>query len=982
MKSDRSKGQGPLFSGEDMDPDRRSSRPKSPAPSCVSMKSDRSKGQGPLFSGEDMDPDRSIQQGQQRARQTPTEDLAAIFQRLEQHIITFMKKELKRLRKLLSHDYPECPSVEEEEEENEGQRGARDGALSIAVHILREMSQETLAEQLEKHGLFPRCQQELKHRLSKKFKSVFEGIPRQGESASLEKIYTELYITEGECVEVSTEHEVRQIEIASKAQVTKAETPIKYTDIFKALPGKDKQIRTVMTKGVAGIGKTVSVQKFILDWAEGKANQDIHFLFPVPFREINLMKEKEYTLMEFIHHFFSETRDLIFSIDDKYNIAFIFDGLDESRRPLDFQDNECIYNVSEPATVDVLLTNLIKGNLLPFVQVWITSRPAASSQIPPECVDQVTEVRGFTDPQKEEYFRKNINEQEMASRIITHLKSSRSLYIMCHIPVFCWMAATVLVSILTEGKTDQIPVSLTQMYIHFLIIHAKHISQKYKDIWNQTTVLSLARLAFQQLEKGNLIFYEEDLRECGMDSNKAKEASVYSGVCTQIFREESGLYQQKVFCFVHLSIQEFLAALYVFLSFSIRNTPPSPQPSQFQQLLSAKEFHELHQTAVDLALGNEHGHLDLFLRFLLGLSLESNQKLLHDLLPQIGSSSRDTEKTIKYIKQKITEERNPERCINLFHCLNELNDHSLVEEVRGYLHRGNRHNKELSLSQLSALAFVMLVSDQDVEEFNLWDYGSNARSDAGLLRMLPVVKISRTVKLENCNLTKLSCSSLASALSSKPSSLRQLYLNGNMQLGDSGVKLLSTGLEHPNCRLETLKLNDCSITEESCAALTSALISNPSSHLIKLHLSSNTLGDSGVKQLSDLLRNPDCKLQALKLIYCSITAEGCAALASGLTSNPSSHLVELTLDHNEVGDSGAKQLSDLLRKPDCKLQALRLRRCSITAEGCAALASALASNPSSHLSELHLDNNELEASAMQQISALVKDPKSKRKSCE
>ncbi|XP_063075817.1 protein NLRC3-like [Engraulis encrasicolus] len=711
------------------------------------MKSDRSKGEGPFFSAEDMDPDRSIQQGQQSAhqsdRKTSGEDLAAIFQRLEQHIITFMKKELKRLRKLLSHDYPECPSVEEEEEENEGQRGARDGALSIAVHILRDMSQETLAEQLEKHGLFPRCQQELKHRLSKKFKSVFEGIPRQGKSASLEKIYTELYITEGECVEVSTEHEVRQIEIASKTHVTKAETPIKYTDIFKALPGKDKQIRTVMTKGVAGIGKTVSVQKFILDWAEGKANQDIHFLFPVPFREINLMKEKEYTLMEFIHYFFSETCDLIFSIDDKYNITFIFDGLDESRRPLDFQNNECIYNVSEPATVDVLLTNLIKGNLLPFVQVWITSRPAASSQIPPECVDQVTEVRGFTDPQKEEYFRKNINEQEMASKIITHMKSSRSLYIMCHIPVFCWMAVTVLVSILTEGKTDQIPASLTQMYIHFLIIHAKHISQKYKDIWNQTTVLSLARLAFQQLEKGNLIFYEEDLRECGMDSN---EASVYSGVCTQIFREESGLYQQKVFCFVHLSIQEFLAALYVFLSFSIRNTPDQLQPSQFQQLLSAKEFHELHQTAVDLALGNEHGHLDLFLRFLLGLSLESNQKLLHDLLPQTGSSSRDTEETIKYIKEKIREAQNPERCINLFHCLNELNDHSLVEEVNDFLHRENRPREELSLSQLSALAFVMLVSDQDVEEFNLEHYGRYARSDAGLLRMLPVVKISRTVK--------------------------------------------------------------------------------------------------------------------------------------------------------------------------------------------------------------------------------------------
>ena len=602
-------------------------------------------------------------------------------------------------------------------------------------------------------GLFPRCQQELKYRLTKKFQSVFEGVPKLGNPTFLEKIYTELYITEGESVEVNTEHEVRQIEMASRRQITKRETPIKCTDIFKPLPGQDKPIRTVLTKGVAGIGKTVSVQKFILDWAKGKANQNIHFIFPLPFRELNLIKDKKYTLMDIIHHFFSETKDFAFSNQDRYNIAFIFDGLDESRLPLDFQHNECIYNVSEPASVDVLLTNLIKGNLLPSALVWITSRPAATNQIPPECVDQVTEVRGFNDPQKEEYFRKKITKVELASRIITHLKSSRCLYIMCHIPVFCWMAATVLEYILTEAESGEIPTSLTQMYTHFLIIQTKHRSQKYGNrdadaLWNLKTILSLGKLAFQQLEKGNLIFYEEDLRECGID---VTEASVYSGMCTQIFREEAGLYQGKVFCFVHLSIQEFLAALYVFLHFSKResNMPDQHQTSQLNSLLSANKLHDLHQTAVDLALRNENGHLDLFLRFLLGLSLESNQKLLQDLLPQTGSSSLNTEETVKYIKQKIREAPNPERCINLFHCLNELNDHSLVEEVKGYLRKGKETREDLSLSQLSALAFVLLMSDQELEEFNLEDYGrgrSPARSDAGLLRMLPVVKASRRVK--------------------------------------------------------------------------------------------------------------------------------------------------------------------------------------------------------------------------------------------
>ncbi|XP_063049409.1 protein NLRC3-like [Engraulis encrasicolus] len=522
----------------------------------------------------------------------------------------------------------------------------------------------------------------------------------------------------------------------------KKKTAIKYTDIFKPLAGQDKPIRTVMTKGVAGIGKTVSVQRFILDWTEGKANQEIDFLFPVSFREINLMKKKEYSLVDFIHHFFSETCDLIFSTDGKYKIAFIFDGLDESRQPLDFQENECIYSVSEPASVDALLTNLINRNLLPSAQIWITSRPAAADQIPPECVDQVTEVQGFTDQQKEEYFKKNINEQEIATRIITHLKRSRTLYIMCHIPVFCWMAATVLVSILKEGC--EISASLTWMYIHFLIMQVKYMSQKYKGICKQKTTLSLGRLAFHQLEKGNMTFYEDDLRECGMD---AKQASVYSGVCTQILREEAGLYQKKVFSFVHLSIQEFLAALYVFLCFSDkeRNMSDQQQTSQLSALFRAATLQDLHKTALDLALQSRNGHLDLFLRFLLGLSLESNQNLLKDLLQKTSSQSSSSVQTVQCIKKKIRGERSSDRRINLFYCLNELNQHAVVERI-------DRKGGELSVEMLlpgewKTVRFKLTMSEEQLDGFDLQKYIQTPEEDqtellspdAVLQKLVPVV---------------------------------------------------------------------------------------------------------------------------------------------------------------------------------------------------------------------------------------------------
>ncbi|MCJ8728078.1 hypothetical protein PDJAM_G00000130 [Pangasius djambal] len=376
------------------------------------------------------------------------------------------------------------------------------------------------------------------------------------------------------------------------------------------------------------------------------------------------------------------------------------------------------------------------------------------------------------------------------------------------------------------------------------------------------SILALGKLAFQQLEKGNLIFYEEDLRECGID---VREASVYSGVCTQIFREEFGLHLGKVFSFVHLSVQEFLAALYAFLSFIIKKRKVLvEQNTGLFNLFRKSNMSDFLRSAVDKALQSENGHLDLFLRFLLGLSLESNQTFLRGLMPQTGSSSHRKKETVKYIKEKIRKNPSPEKSINLFHCLNELNDHSLVQEVQTYLNSGGNNRLSgirLSPAQWSALVFVLLNSEQELDEFNLNKYDT---SDEGLLRLLPVVKASRKAELCGCNLTEESCRALSSVLSSNSSSLRELDLSFN-NLQDSGVKLLSAGLENPHCTLEKLRLYKCSITDEGCAALASALRSNSSSHLRELNLDYNNPGESGVKLLSDLLKDPHCTLETLHI---------------------------------------------------------------------------------------------------------------------
>uniref|UniRef100_A0A8C1LGW6 NACHT domain-containing protein n=1 Tax=Cyprinus carpio TaxID=7962 RepID=A0A8C1LGW6_CYPCA len=824
---------------------------ESPEPSCVSMKSDTSMDHPPIgFSLGDTSADLS-QKHKGPESHAAKKNLDSIFKELEHKIISVMKSELKSFKRLLSPDYPECS--ERDRYDDEGHSRVREGLLKITLLILRKMNQTDLANTLQTK-LMPVYQQKLRSRLQDKYQRISEGLSNHGDSTRLNEIYTELYITEGGSGEVNNEHEVRQIETVSRRPETQ-ETPINCNDIFKPSPGQDKPIRTVLTKGVAGIGKTVSVQKFILDWTEGKANQDVHFIFPLPFRELNLI-QKHLSLVDLLNHLHTETKELKSADYEDYKVMFIFDGLDECRLRLDFQNNRSLSDVTESASVDVLLTNLIKGNLLPSALLWITSRPAAANQIPPECVHQLTEVRGFNDPQKEEYFRKRINDPSLADRIVTHIRSSRSLFIMCHIPVFCWISAAVLERMMGKAESAEIPKTLTQMFTHFLIFQTKLKTQKYDGKYEinpdqaRKTILSLGKLAFEQLEKGNLIFYEKDLKESGID---VREVSVYSGVCTQIFREEFGLQLGKVFSFVHLSIQEFLAALFKLLSFSEQNTGLK---NLFRSPMSS-----LLKREVDKALQSENGCWDLFLRFLLGLSLESNQTLLQGLLRKTVSSSDINQETAAYIKQKIRENPSPEKSINLFHCLNELNDRSLEQEVQAYLNSTDDYRLSgvsLSAVQWSALVFVLLNSEEDLDEFNLSKYD---RSEECLLRLLPVIKASRKIDLSGCGITQKGCAALTSALRSNPSHLTELDLSYNTP-GDSGAKLLSALLEDPCCKLKKLRLWDCSIGEEGWSALISALRSNPS-HLTELNLSCNKPGDSGVKLVSALLEDPHCKLKKL-----------------------------------------------------------------------------------------------------------------------
>ncbi|XDV26020.1 hypothetical protein PO909_029829 [Leuciscus waleckii] len=786
-------------------------------------------------------------------------------------------------------------------------------AVKITVDILRKMNQNLLAEQLEnKHKqaqtegnvktsspVGPGSKQiwgsedhdytgtslRLKNKLKQDCERILVGNSQTGHQKYLNDIYTDLYMVENETGGRVNNHEVRQIEL-NLNQFDVKNTPIQCKNIFKV--HEERRNRKVLTMGIAGVGKTVSVSKFILDWAEGKENQDISFIFPFPFRQLNLITKK-FSLMELLHeYFFSSPEELPFLPKGDGKVMFIFDGLDECHFSLSFIEDRFI-DVHEKTTVSKLITSLIKKHLVPSALIWITSRPAAASLIPRNYIDQVTEVRGFNDEQKEQFFKNNSN-TEVSGKIIRHIRKSRSLYIMCHIPIFCWISLTVLQPQLARESNDKSPTTLTGMYTNFLLSQMQQMKTKYIDDPElkantrsfDEIILKLGKLAFQQLVKGKLIFYKEDLEESGLD---VSEVSVFSGLCTQLFQEEKAVSSRKVYSFVHLSVQEYLAALYVFLSGKDEQSDLFTQSlkEKLAWKLSKKPLFQLHKAAVNKALQSENGHLDLFLRFLLGLSLESNQSDLKELLPGLELRTVNVKDTADYIKNIIEKEKSVERTINLFYCLSELKD-DFVEEIQKNLSSGKLSAQNLSSAQWSGLVFVLLMSEETQEMFELQKY---RRSDEALMRLLPVIKNTRRALLHWCNLTAQSCESLSSALQSSHAVLRELDLSNN-DLQDSGVKLLSDGLKSPNCQLEILRLSGCMVTEKGCGYVSLALSLNPS-HLRELDLSYNHPGDSGVKLLSDALNHPNCTLIKLNLDH-----GGYFRITAGLYK----YACDLTLDLN------------------------------------------------------------------------------------
>ncbi|KAM9745326.1 NACHT, LRR and PYD domains-containing protein 3-like [Menidia menidia] len=887
--------------------------------------------------------------------------------------------------------------------------------------------------------------------LKKRCTWEFEGtVQDQEEVKSLEEIYTTLHIIQGESENVNQQHEIWELDERSKNLTEEGKT-IDCNDIFAedtTLPGQGRRpkIRTVMTKGIAGIGKTVSVKKFILDWANGTANPSLDFIFMFPFRELNLVTDDEFSLETLVTEFHQELKDKgVAKFFDTHRVLFIFDGLDESQLKLNFKSTKRLTDPRKVTSVDTIVTNLIREHLLPSALVWITSRPGAIQRIPRKHVHQWTEVRGFNDPQKTQYFRNRVRDKVVAQRIISHIKTSRSLYIMCHIPIFCWIASKVFEYLLSkmgsaEGESRKTPTTLTEMYTHFLSIQMRVAAEKYgnedgfeddiEEIFrsNEEFVLKLGRLAFEKLDKGEIIFSGKDLEKYGIDIDKA---GVYCGFCTAILKEEDMFNKKKLYCFVHLTVQEYFAALFVYCSFarkkidslSLRDFLLTGSDQYLKAILEEDPVDLPLNDLMEITIANSAlrttGELDMFLRFLIGMSLQSTQELLQGLIQQTDEHKEVVEEIIASLKDIDLDGCSPERCLNLVHCLVELKDSSMHESVQKYVRSDHGPATQLSPIECSALAVFILTSDTPLEEFDLRKYRP---PNKGVFRLLPAVRNCRKVRISGVYFDSWTAETLASALKMRNSVLSELQLTNGV-FSEQSIDILADALNKAECKLEALSLSgnglgyllekvvvidspipnlkDLELSEvgagwiqyvideglinsnleklrlnrnpgirQTCQVLATAL-SSKLSNLRELDLNHTSFGDSEMEFISTALMSNQCTLEALSLRNNKLTGKGCETLASALIVRKRA-LRELDLSYNDLHDSGLIALCDALRSPHCSLRRLRLLFCKVTGDGCTPLGSALRSDHC-NLRELDLSFNHLTDQGVKLLTEVQRD---------
>lgn len=503
-----------------------------------------------------------------------------------------------------------------------------------------------------------------------------EDPSQQEETRPFDDVFTDLHISSTCDNGPNIEHEVMKIEKLDSNQDTG--TTLSTKDILSSESVAQAYRSLVVLIGVAGSGKSMAVRRLILDWIERRAHQHVSFLFPVPFRELKQFEGSEVSLMQILQTLYPETRKLRDEDhrDSDCKMMFVLDGLDEYSEELDFQNTKLLSDYADPADLNVLVVNLLRGRLYYSSLFLVTSRPQVNTYIPWDTIYDEIDLRGFCNPEKDEYFKKRFREPDQAARVIAHIDSVRTLRIMCHLPLFCSLLANEYECIFRkEGLQAELPRSLTWTYTKLLLTLTCQRRRLRAPDWSPEEqkgfLMKLGELAFKMLEHGQFKISKGKWKEVGISDT---EAVINSGLCTQYITKPFVLEQEKVLSFIHPTVQEYLAALYAYLSFRDleKNVFKNQLKSSFKGLIKSHGVMELYKCAMDRSLLCEDGKLDLFLRFLFGMATNATLELLQPFCTSSVTPPSFVEGATALLMKKIRENPRSDRRSNLQHCLEEL----------------------------------------------------------------------------------------------------------------------------------------------------------------------------------------------------------------------------------------------------------------------------------------------------------------------
>ncbi|CAK7316381.1 NACHT, LRR and PYD domains-containing protein 3 isoform X3 [Vulpes vulpes] len=796
------------------------------------------------------------------------------------------------------------------------------------------------------------CKKYKKH-VRSRFQCIKDRNARLGETVNLNKRYTRLRLVKEHQSQQEREHELLAIGRTSAKTLDSPMSSLNVELLFEPDDQHLEPVHTVVFQGSAGIGKTILARKIMLDWASDKIYQDrFDYLFYIHCREVSLGTRR--SLGDLIVSCCPDPNPPICKIVSKPSrILFLMDGFDELQGAFDEHTEALCTNWQKVERGDILLSSLIRKRLLPEASLLITTRPVALEKLQ-HLLDRPrhVEILGFSEAKRKEYFFKYFSDEQQATEAFRLIQENEILFTMCFIPLVCWIVCTGLKQQMDSGKNlAQTSKTTTSVYIFFLssLLQSHRETQKHQV---SASLRGLCSLAADGIWNQKILFDECDLRNHGL-----QKADVSAFLRMNLFQKEVDC--EKFYSFIHMTFQEFFAAMYYLLEEEeqgrMRNLPWSSS--------------KLPNRDVKVLLENygkfEKGYLIFVVRFLFGLVNQERTSYLEKKL-SCKISQQIRLELLKWIEEKAKAKNlqiQPSQ-LELFYCLYEMQEEDFVRKAMGHFPK-----IEISLStrmdhvvssfcienccRVESLSLRLLHNSPKEEEEEEEEENEKEMQHCDVDHCVPLdPHTTYAYRLVNCQVTVSLWQGLFSVLSSNSLSLTELNLSDNA-LGDQGVNVLCEMLQHPGCNIRRLWLGQCCLSYRCCFNISSVLSNNQK--LEELDLSHNALGDFGIRLLCVGLKHLFCNLNKLWLVNSGLTPGCCPALASMLSTNQK--LTHLYLRGNALGDTGVKLLCEGLLHPNCKLQILELDGCSLTSHCCWDLSTLLTSSKS--LRELSLGSNDL-----------------------